>query len=167
MTTAEELKKRLNALSPRPTLAVAESLTAGCLQALIASVDGASEYFVGGITCYSLAQKIRHLGLDADLVNGCNGVSRQVAEGMARGTLSLFGSDIALATTGYAAACPERQVAAPFAFWAIAQKNTDGSLSERSGRFDFPALPRTEVQRAVAEMVLRELLGCLTSKVIS
>jgi nicotinamide-nucleotide amidase len=162
MNTAEILKTRILAQNPRPTLAVAESLTAGCLSALIASVDGASDYFLGGITCYSNAQKIKHLGLDAGLVNPVNGVSQQVAAGMARGALALFGSDIALATTGYATPFSKRQVVAPLAFWALARRLAGGGLSERGGCFHLPVLPRVEVQRAVAEMLLRELLGSLS-----
>ena len=47
------------------TLVVAESVTAGNLQALIASVSGASAYFEGGITTYNLEQKVTHLTLSA------------------------------------------------------------------------------------------------------
>ena len=57
---ALELKALLRR-APRLTLAVAESLTAGLVQARVASVSGSSDYFLGGITAYSLDEKVRHL----------------------------------------------------------------------------------------------------------
>jgi nicotinamide-nucleotide amidase len=150
---AEQLKERLLAMRPVPTLAVAESLTAGCLQALVASVDGASGYFLGGVTCYTVGEKARLLGVDA--AEACAGVSPDVAMGMARGVMRLFGSDIALATTGYATPGPGR--AGAFAFWALVMREADGRLSEHGGRFDFRGLGRNEVRQLVARLVVREL----------
>ena len=56
--------KNLMLREPRLTLAVAESLTCGRLQARIGAISGASEFFLGGMTAYSLEQKVRHLGVD-------------------------------------------------------------------------------------------------------
>jgi nicotinamide-nucleotide amidase len=56
---------------PRLTLAVAESLTCGQVQAKIGTVAGASRYFLGGITAYSLAQKVRHLGVNRAHAQRC------------------------------------------------------------------------------------------------
>ena len=52
---------------PRLTLAVAESLTGGRVQARITAISGASEFFLGGMTAYSLDQKVRHLGVSRGL----------------------------------------------------------------------------------------------------
>lgn len=60
---AAELKALLLA-EPKLTLAVAESLTAGNVQAQIAGVSGASGYFLGGVTAYSIEEKVRLLGVN-------------------------------------------------------------------------------------------------------
>jgi len=46
--------KELLLREPRLTLAVAESLTCGRLQARIGAIPGASEFFRGGVTAYAL-----------------------------------------------------------------------------------------------------------------
>ena len=93
--------KNLLLRKPKLTLAVAESLTCGRLQALIGEISGASEYFLGGITAYTLEQKVRHLGVDRATAKRVNSVSATVAEQMARGVGEMFGSHLGLATTGY------------------------------------------------------------------
>ena len=85
--------KELLLRAPRLTLAVAESLTAGQVQARIASVSGSSGYFLGGITAYTLEQKVRHLGVDRAAADPVDCVSAKVAEEMAAGAIRLFGSD--------------------------------------------------------------------------
>jgi nicotinamide-nucleotide amidase len=65
------------------TIAVAESVTAGLLQAAMASTELAMEFFQGGITAYNLGQKSRHLGVDPIQAQRCNCVSDQMAGTMA------------------------------------------------------------------------------------
>jgi nicotinamide-nucleotide amidase len=101
MDVAQELKKLL-LREPRRTLAVAESITCGHLQARIGAISGASEFFLGGITAYTLEEKVKHLGVKRAAAKAVNSVSAEVAEQMALGACALFGSDFALATTGYA-----------------------------------------------------------------
>lgn len=48
----------------RLTLAVAESLTGGNIQALLTAISGSSAYFSGGVTAYNLRQKVDILGVD-------------------------------------------------------------------------------------------------------
>ena len=100
-----ELKELM--LQPaRRTLAVAESLTCGRVQARIGAISGASEFFLGGITAYTLDQKVKHLGVDRAVAAPVNSVAAAVAEQMARGVCALFGSELGLATTGYAEPAP-------------------------------------------------------------
>jgi PncC family amidohydrolase len=89
--------KRINA-----TIAAAESLTGGHVQANIAMVSGASTYFLGGITAYNIHQKTEHLGVDGRHAAEVNCVSQQVVREMATGARAMFGADIGIATTGYA-----------------------------------------------------------------
>ncbi len=152
--------KDLLLAEPKLTLAVAESLTCGQLQALIGAEPGASAYFLGGITTYSLAQKARHLGVDREHAGAVNSVSPRVAEEMARGVRTLFGSAVGAATTGYAERSPADGVAAPFAYWAIAYPR-HGGVALAEGRVECPGLTRIEVQRRVAETVVAELADLL------
>lgn len=45
----------------KQTLAVAESVTSGHLQAAFSAATLASKFFQGGITAYNIGQKSRHL----------------------------------------------------------------------------------------------------------
>lgn len=150
---------------PRLTLAVAESLTSGHVQARVGAVSGASDYFLGGITAYSLDEKVRHLGVDRAAARRVNCVSAEVAEAMARGVCRLFGSDLGLATTGYAEPSPSQQVKSPFAYWAIAHRSGRSGQFRvvRSGRVECPGAKRIEVQRIVAEAALNELVEFVQS----
>jgi nicotinamide-nucleotide amidase len=149
--------KALFLQSPRRTLAVAESLTCGRLQARIGAISGASEFFLGGITAYSLDQKARHLGVDRAEADAVNSVSQRIAEQMAKGACRLFGADVAVATTGYAEASPQFKVAAPFAWWGLARRLPEGDFASLSGRVDCPGLSRVEVQERVAALALEAL----------
>ncbi len=139
---------------PRLTLAVAESITCGRLQAAIGSVSGASDYFLGGITAYALTQKVRHLGVDGARAEAVNAVSPETAAEMARGAVALFGSELALATTGYAEPAPERGVPHPLAYWALVHRRGDNSLGWRQGRVEQPGAGRVAMQQAVTDAVL-------------
>ena len=76
---------------PAWTLAVAESLTSGRLQAAIGERSGASDYFLGGLTAYTIDQKVTHLGVDRDEADRTNAVSEKVADEMVLGVCRLFG----------------------------------------------------------------------------
>ena len=161
--------KELMLRPKRRTLAVAESLTCGRVQARIGQISGASEFFLGGLTAYSLDQKVRHLGVDRATAAPANSVSAAVAEQMARGVCTLFGSELGLATTGYAepfdaaqgGAAPAGGIVQPFAWWALVHELGGGKRSVRSGRVDCPGATRTQVQEKVAEVVVAELVDYL------
>jgi nicotinamide-nucleotide amidase len=155
MTELKELMLR----PTRRTLAVAESLTSGHVQARIGAISGASEFFLGGITAYSLDQKVKHLGVDRAVAAPVNSVSAAVAEQMARGVCALFGSELGLATTGYAE--PAAGVPQPFAWWALAHEPAGGKRVVRSGRVECPGATRVEVQQKVAEAVVKVLVNYL------
>jgi nicotinamide-nucleotide amidase len=165
MDVVKELKKLL-LCEPRRTLAVAESITCGHLQARIGAISGASEFSLGGITAYTLDEKVKHLGVKRAAAKAANSVSAEVAEQMARGACALFGSDFALATTGYAELSAEWNVTAPFAWWALAHAQGSrsahgGKFIVRSGRIDGPGLARVAMQEFVAEHALAELMDYL------
>jgi nicotinamide-nucleotide amidase len=146
---------------PLLTLAVAESVTCGRVQAAIGAVSGASRYFLGGITTYAGAVKVTQLGVDEALVRATNAVSAEVAAAMAIGACRKFGSDLAVATTGYAEAAPEHGFAEPGAFWAVARSGREGGRVVRHGLFKGIGLGRVPLQEAV----VGEVLGALTEYV--
>jgi nicotinamide-nucleotide amidase len=131
------------------------------VQALIGRISGASNFFVGGITAYSLDQKVRHLGVDRKTARRVNSVSAEVAEQMARGATVLFGSDLAVATTGYAEASRADGVGDPFAWWALAHRQRGRFVAVCSGRVECPGASRADVQMMVAEAVVVELVEYL------
>lgn len=160
MDIAAELKQ-LMLREPRWTLAAAESLTCGRVQARIGAVSGASNFFLGGITAYSLEQKVRHLGVDRAHAESVDSVSQRVAEEMACGAVALFGSDLAVATTGYAEPSAERGVKTPMAWWALWHNLGKGKAVVRSGLIELPGAERTKVQELVADVVVGALVKYL------
>lgn len=159
MSTAAELKK-LILRRPALTLAAAESLTAGQVQARIASVSGASDYFLGGVTAYALEQKVKLLGVNRAHARSVDCVSQRVAVEMAAGAAKLFDADLAVATTGYAETAPKKKVRTPHAWWALCHRHR-GAAVMLSGLIEVPGADRVTVQTRVAEAVLLELVRYL------
>ena len=160
MNFAQELKS-LMLREPRLTLAVAESVTFGRLQARIGAISGASTFFLGGLTAYTIPQKMRHLGVDRATAELVDAVSPAVAAQMAEGACAFFGSDLALATTGYAEPLPARGVTQPHAFWAVAHRLADNTMVGHQGRVERPGAERIEMQEAVVDAACTALLGYL------
>lgn len=152
----QELKDLLLG-EPKLTLAVAESMTCGRVQARIGAISGASQFFVGGITAYTLEQKVRHLGVDEPTARALNCVSQDVAEQMAIGACALFSAQLGLATTGYAEPDPEHRVPHPFAWWAIAHDLGDGRSAVLSGMIECPGADRIRTQDTVSMVAVGNL----------
>jgi len=160
--------KELMLRTPHLTLGVAESVTCGRLQASIGAISGASRFFVGGLTAYTLDEKVRHLGVDRATAESANSVSREVAEQMARGACLFFNCDLALATTGYAEPSLDWNVPQPFAWWALAHRRVkDGALGTTTELevlatcLDCPGLDRVPVQERIAEAAVNGLVKYL------
>lgn len=153
--------KPLMLQKPRLTLAVAESLTCGQVQARVGAISGASEFFLGGITAYTLDAKVEHLGVNRAAAKRVDCVSAEVAREMARGVCRLFGSDLGLATTGYAEPSPADGVMAPFAFWALAHLRRGRAVALFGGRVECPGAARIETQAIISAAVLAELMDYL------
>ncbi len=167
--------------APRLTLAVAESVTCGRVQARIGEISGASEFFLGGLTAYALEAKARHLGVERAMAAACDGVSAEVVAQMARGAAALFGADVGVATTGYAEPIKEggetgdRRPGAggrgdgrePFAFWAVAWRGPlhgskgGGGWETRTGKIVCLGATRAAAQGLIADAALAELLAHL------
>lgn len=157
MSAAFELRKLMRR-PPVLSVAAAESLTGGNVQAMITSVSGASEYFRGGITTYTLDEKVRCLGVNRAHARRANCVSQQVAVEMAVGACRLFDADLAIATTGYAEPSRANGVKVPMAWWAICHRQGGGSAVVICGCVEVPGEKRVTVQHRVAEAALTELV---------
>jgi nicotinamide-nucleotide amidase len=162
-----ELKSLLGGPPPL-TLAVAESLTCGHLQTRLGSISGASDFFLGGVTAYTLEQKVALLEVERAVAEPVDSVSLEVARQMARGACRRFGSDLAVATTGYAERPPAAVGDGPFAYWALAHRLGPNTWELRGGKVVCEKTARrADVQAIVAEAVLAELveyLGALRTK---
>lgn len=84
------------------SVAVAESCTGGVISARLTALEGASAYYLGGVTSYSNAAKTAILGVNEHDIATHGAVSQTVAEQMADGARRRFGADYAIATTGIA-----------------------------------------------------------------
>ena len=96
----EEIQKRM--IAAHKTLATAESCTSGGIAREITKVSGSSEYFQGGLVAYQDKLKIKYLGVSAEDIDRYDVVSEPVVRQMVRGACRMFGSDYAIASTGYA-----------------------------------------------------------------
>jgi nicotinamide-nucleotide amidase len=106
-------------ITNKETIAVAESVTSGLLQAALSTATKASMFFQGGITAYNLGQKTKHLNVEPIHALLCNSVSEKVTNELATGVCSLFHSDWGIGITGYAATLPEKDVYDLYAFYSF------------------------------------------------
>lgn len=143
----------------KETVSVAESVTAGLLQASFAGAENAIQFFQGGITAYNLGQKCRHLNIDPIHAEGCNCVSDPIAENMAARSCELFCSEWGLGITGYASPVPESGNKL-FAYAAIAYKGK--ILSSKKLRLSKGNMQ--EVQAYYVNHVLQELAKLLRKR---
>jgi PncC family amidohydrolase len=104
------------------TIAIAESVTAGNLQAAFSVAVDASKYFQGGITAYNLGQKTRHLNVEPILANKTNCIEQRIANTMAVEVSKMFLSNYGIGITGYAAVVPECEEEGLFAYFSLAKE---------------------------------------------
>ncbi len=83
-------------------LATAESCTGGYIAHLVTSIAGSSDYFEGTVVSYSNDVKMQMLGVEAGDLKAHGAVSQPVIEQMAKGALTRFNVDYAIATSGIA-----------------------------------------------------------------
>lgn len=91
-----------NLYSTGKTLSTAESCTGGRIAESIIAVPGASDYFKGGIICYTNEVKERLLHVDPKLIEKKTAVCEEVAVSMVKGATQALNTDFAVAATGIA-----------------------------------------------------------------
>jgi PncC family amidohydrolase len=154
----ERIKDKL--LETDKRMAVAESVTAGFLQAAIASATNASNFFQGGITVYNGAQKFKHLQVEPIHAQHCNCVSGKVAAQMALHVCTLFASDYGIGITGFASPVAESNQQL-FAYYAIAENGNIVGQEKLTATADNPQ----EVQLYYVNAVLDKLATLLHAAV--
>ena len=83
-------------------LAVAESLTAGKVSDLIASVEGISKYYQGSVTAYTCEIKNKVLDVYKVLLDKSGPYNNKTTHMMCNGVMRLMNADVAVATSGVA-----------------------------------------------------------------
>ncbi|REC44224.1 CinA family protein [Chryseobacterium pennipullorum] len=104
------------------TVSTAESVTAGFLQFSFSQIKDASELFKGGLTTYTLEEKVNLLRVDEKEARQYNCVSRKIAETMALHVSELFNTHWGIAVTGYATPVEESEYKL-YAYFSFAYKN--------------------------------------------
>ncbi len=139
------------------SVSVAESVTAGAVCNELCSEPGASSYFKGGITAYSVASKKEILGIDTNYAEQNNYANPFTTAEMAKAVVKMFKSRFGISTTGYSlpyhreenkelGEC-ELHIDTPYAYICIYDSWTDESITVKE-EFEFnPALGKA-LQRA-------------------
>ena len=139
-------------------ISVAESCSGGELMHLLTSVAGSSDYFEGGLVTYSEHQKTKILGVSAEIIEQKTVVSEDVASAMAAGVQRLFGTDVALATTGVSGPGSDRfGTPVGTVFYTIKLRE-----SEKTNRLFLPHMERKDFMNFVSQRVLQDLAELLT-----
>ena len=110
------------------TIAAAESCSGGLVGAAIASVPGASDYFLGGVVAYANEAKHDLLGVDEGVIAAYGAVSEAAAAEMAAGARARFKATIAVSVTciaGPDGGTPEKPVGLTYIGLANAEGTTD------------------------------------------
>lgn len=105
------------------TVASAESVTSGALQLALSQTEGATDFFLGGVTAYHPGIKCRLLDMDPIIGGKHFCVNDQAARSMCLGVHKLFPCTFGLAITGFAGKIPEDKNA-PYAYYAISMNAT-------------------------------------------
>jgi nicotinamide-nucleotide amidase len=133
---------------PRPTVAVAESLTGGLLCSRFARQEGASDWFRGGVVAYARMTKERLLDIgDAPVV------SEAAARAMAAGVAELLSADVAIAVTGVGGPDPEDDIP-PGTVWIARYRG--GETEAHLLRFDGDPAAVCDQTCDAAEALLQE-----------
>ncbi len=151
----DEAGKRL--VKHRATVAVAESVTSGNVQALFSLAENAISFFQGGITVYNIGQKCRHLLIEPTHALECNCVSKKISDQMALQVCNLFSADYGIGITGYASPVPEQNIEKLFAYISIS-KNRKIIVSKK---INAPVGSQQQAQLFFTEKAVRMLIGIL------
>ena len=142
------------------TVAVAESVTSGHLQAGFSLAKEAMQFYQGGMTTYNLGQKARHFHVDPIHAVRCNCVSQKIAADMAKGVAKIFSSDWGIAITGYASPDPEHGVKDLFTFYSFSFRDEE----VKTGRISVEKSQQKKAQLFYANAIYQIFLEILNEQ---
>ncbi|HWJ43714.1 MAG TPA: competence/damage-inducible protein A [Solirubrobacterales bacterium] len=154
----ETIDARVATLLLGHRLALAESCSGGLLAARVTDLEGASEYFAGGVVAYSNQAKADLLGVDPELIAARGAVSPEVAEAMAIGALERFEADVAVSITGIAGPGGGSEEK-PVGYVCFNARLADGTSISRDPVIPGGRLDVRERSALVGMHLLRMLLG--------
>jgi PncC family amidohydrolase len=139
------------------TVSVAESVTAGAVCNSLCAEPGASSYFKGGVTAYSIASKKEILGIDTKYAEQNNFANPFTTVEMAKAVTKMFKSRFGIATTGYSlpfyrpenkekGEC-ELKIDTPYAFICLYDAATGEEVTIRED-YNYNVCGSKELQRA-------------------
>lgn len=102
-------------------ISFAESITGGMATSTVVDIAGASNVLYEGVVTYSIPSKCKRLDINPHFVDEYGVVSQQVAQEMALG-LRKNGSDIAVATTGFAGPTSDNGLPVGLCYIAVASE---------------------------------------------
>lgn len=157
---SEELEEVIGKLlrARAMTISAAESCTGGLLQDKITNIAGSSDYFMGGMVTYSNESKMKQLGVCRESLEKYGAVSEAAAKEMAAGVRRVFGTDVALSTTGIAGpggATPEKPVGLIY----IGLATADTVMVQKHILSGDRVMVKRRGAQAALELLRRELLG--------
>lgn len=144
-------------VSRKLTISSAESCTGGQVSRVLTSVSGSGEYFLGGVVTYDFHKKIDIINVSPETIEEHTVVSAEVAQEMSLGCQRLFGTDIAVSTTGVAG--PEAdEFGNPvgLVYYSIRIKG-----NETTKKLFLPHLDRGDFVNHVSQRVLQDLVEIL------
>lgn len=138
-------------------LAVSESCCGGLIASYLVSVPGASRFFVGGTTTYSLRSRLHLSGWSEKDVENYTGPSEDVALRLARNLKLELGATYSLAETGWAG--PDDGPDTGLAFLAVSGTNRNYTTQISTGLDE-----RTSNMEKFAHAALHYLLQVLAEE---
>lgn len=84
------------------TVATAESCTGGLLATYLTEISGSSQFYLGGVSCYSNLAKEKILNIPRSTMEQEGAVSQKVCELLAEQVRTLLAADFGLSVTGIA-----------------------------------------------------------------
>jgi nicotinamide-nucleotide amidase len=143
-------------LEHKVTLAVAESCTGGLLAQRITSVPGSSEYFLGGVVCYSNSWKSDWLAVSSADLETHGAVSSEVAGALAESIRRKAGATLGVGITGIAGptgATPTKPVGLVY----VALASPDGTEVREQRYLGGREIVRWQASQTALDMIRRWL----------
>ncbi|PRT55890.1 CinA-like protein [Wickerhamiella sorbophila] len=140
------------------TVAVSDAACGGLIGAYLVAVPGASKFFVGSRTAYTVKSRLTLSGWSQDEINSYTGPSEEVAARMGRRLRLELGATYVLAETGWAGPSADENGQVGSVYLSVAGPTGTVSKKASTGLQD-----RLENMAAFARLALEYLLEQLSA----